>query len=363
MDKKYYVQVIAENYLKNVTAESPNVHDDFLHGLNRDDFTEGFNALRLLVRQLYKDISDNPADFNMVLKEIEDINAKNTDYTNSNASFLRIPNLLLIIAASSKLESDGVLTTDCSMLLANAKNLKVSGLPLLLAKLRDYGFEVSDFGKTPKIGNTLTVAYINNHYLTAVLKSMTDALLKLNKGDIRNPKNNDYFYMMHPALVENETVKVPKLTVDSIFHVLNPIQHEHAAVLHKMVSEDAKPGIRMGSLMRNDWACTYTNKKNKKVLMSLHVEQDKLSVKLNLQNINSYISMIADLPEKLQNIILDGGWECGRCNLRCSGGFLFELDGKVKNKCHCGSFIFPDFTQEDLPFLGKLVNEELSFAV
>jgi len=360
MSKKYYAQIIAGNYLKNITAEpcSINVDGKFLHGLSIDEFAEGFVSLLALVRRLYSDIANNPADFGITLKEIEDIDAKTTDYTNSNAGFLRVPNLLYILGLSSTLESNGALAVDCGSLLANAKALKITGLPILLAKLREYGFDVSDFGKSPKAGETLSVIYIDNRYLTVALKSMADALSELTKGDLRNSKN-DYFYMMHPALLEGESVKEPKLTIDSIYNILDEVQRGYADTLHKSVENVTKLSIRKGQLMRNDWTCTYTNKKTKKVLMSLQVSQDKLSAKLNLQNINQYIPVVAEMPEKIQNVIVSGGWECGSCNPRCSGGFAFEIDGKAYNKCHCGSFVFGDFSSEDIPFYQRLIEIEM----
>jgi len=361
MDKKYYVQVIAHNYLKNVVADSISikVHDKFLYGLNTEEFAEGYNSLLSLVRQLYKDIAVNPSDFGTILKEAEDIDARNTEYTNSNASFLRVPNLLYMLGISSTLEPNGALSVDCGILLANAKALKITGLPLLLAKLRDYGFDISDFGKAPKTGETLLVAYMDNRFFTTALKSMADALSELTKGDLRNPKN-DYFYMMHPTLIDNEVVKEPKLTISTIYNALDPVQRGFAANLHDYVTNTTKHSIRKGQLMRNEWTSTYTGKKSKKVLMSLQVKQGNLSVKLNLQNINQYISLIADMPERFQNVITNGGWECGQCNPRCSGGFMFEVDSKAFNKCHCGSFVFGDLFAEDIDYFERLIAKELA---
>jgi len=305
------------------------------------------------LRNLYSDIADNPADFGMMLKEAEDVNVKTPAYTNSNASFLRVPNLLFVLGLSSVVESVGTLTTDCNVLLANAKALKIAGLPTLLDKLRDYGFYISDFGKSPKAGEMLSISFPDNRYLTAVLKSMAEALSELTGGDLRNPKN-DYFYMMLPAIIENETVKEPKLTIDTLYNALDEAQRDLAAGLHKIVENDTKYSIRKGQLMRNEWTSTYTTKKSKKVLMSLQVSQDKLSVKLNLNHINQYISIIRDMSGKISKAITDGGWECGGCNPRCSGGFAFEIDGNSYNKCHCGSFVFSVLSVEEVIFRGHL---------
>ena len=361
--KRYYIQYIADNYLRNLSADVTliNVHDKFLCGLSREEFTEGYNSLLGIMRQLYTDIANNPADFGMMLKEAMDINAKSTDYTNSNASFLRMPNLLYVLGISSSLDSDRTLNVKSSKLIANAKQLKITGLPVLLAKLRGYGFDISDFGKAPKKGESLMIDFIDNRHLLTALKSMADSLSELTKGDLRNSKN-DYFYIAHPTLVENETVKEPKLSIDTIYNTLDTVQREYAEAFHKLVANDTKHSIRKGQLMRNESTCTYTSKKNKKVLMSLQVNQNNLSIKLNLQSINKYISAVADMPDKIKRVIRDGGWECGGCNPRCSGGFAFEMDGKAHNKCHCGSFVFSDLTEDDLQYCNNLLERELSVA-
>ena len=356
---KYYVEIIAANYLKNVVPDpvTLEVHDKFLHGLTRDEFAEGFKALLSLVRKLYGDIADDPAGFGMPLKEIVDIYAKTPDYTNSNAGFIRAPHLLLIIGAISELCSDGTLTVDGGALTANAKILKITGLTALLAKLRDYGFDISDFGKALKAGELLSFVYVDNRYLTTALKSMADALLELTEGDLRNPKNN-YFYMMNPALLASETVKEPKMTIDSVYHAISPVERDYAARLHNLADSVAKYKVRIGGFMRNDWSCVYTSKKSKKVLMSLQVEQN-LSVKLNLQNIGRYISMVSDMPERIQGVFRSSGWDCAKCNPRCAGGFKYELDGKAYDKCHCGVFVFNKLTGDDVEYCEKLLREEI----
>jgi len=349
---KYYVQIIAGNYLKNLAAETIalNVHEKFLYGLTKDEFANGYFALLSLMRQLYSDIANNPTEFGMTLKEIENINAKTPDYTNSNTSFLRMPNLLYILGVSSELAPDGVLTVDCSLLYSNSKPLKITGLPALLTSLRDYGFEISE---------PLTVSYIDNPFLTTVLKSMANALFELTGGDLRNSKN-DYFYMMHPGLLANENVKEPKLYIDSLLSALAPSQRLFASELHDFVESNTKQDVRKSQLMRNEWICTYTNKQTKKVLMGLHTSQDKLAVKLNLQNIGQYISLIMGMPDSIQDVVINGGFECGGCNPRCSGGFAFEINGKQYNKCRCGSFMFGGLTSESVAHFKHLIEKELS---
>lgn len=361
MEKQYYIQVIAQNYLKNVIddPDSMKVHEKFLHGLEQKQFKEGFLTLLSLVRSLYADVARDPDSFGMLLKDMIDINAKNTDYTNSNASFLRLPNLLFILGARAELQPDMTLTIDGGVLTSSAKELKITGLPLLLSKLREYGFEINGMEKTMKTGDIITVSYTDNQALTTILKAMAEALLEMNNGDIKKQKN--YFYIMHCGILESEKVKEPKLTVESIYHALDPLRSESAAVLNESVDDVTKQVIRMGGFMRNDWSCVYTRKDNKKVLMSLQINQEVLSVKLNLQHISKYMPLVAEQPEKIGESIRSNGWDCGHCNSSCSGGFAFEMDGKAYNKCRCGSFVFEDITMEDVISCRKLLSQELLY--
>ncbi len=126
--------------------------------------------------------------------------------------------------------------------------------------------------KTVKKEDLITVSYIDNRALVVALKAMADALLELNKGNIRQSKN--YFYMMHSGILENEKVKEPKLTVESIYHAVDSEKARIAAALHEFVAGETRQTLRMGGFMRNDWSCVYTSKKTKKVLMSFLVEQE-----------------------------------------------------------------------------------------
>ena len=359
MEKQFYINVIAENYLKNVIddPDSMKVHDRFLHGLDQKQFKEGFLTLLSLVRNIYSDVAHDPSSFGMLLKDNIDINAKNTDYTNSNASFLRVPNLLFVLGARAELQPDMALTVNGGVLSSSAKELKITGLPFLLSKLREYGFDIKGMENTIKKDDVISFSYGNNIALTAVLKAMADAVLELNNGDIKKQRN--YFYMMHNGILEGEKVKEPKLTVKSIYHALDSLRSESAAALHESVADVTKQAVRMGGFMRNDWSCVYTNIKNKKVLMSLQVNQEKLSAKLNLQHISQYMPLVIEQPNKIQETIRSNGWDCGHCNPGCSGGFSFEMDGKAYNKCRCGSFVFEDITMEDVQSCRKLLSQEL----
>lgn len=357
----YYVQEIAVNYLKNLTDEpgTMKVHPSFLYGAYKEQFREGFLALHRLMKSLYADIIKDPAGFGMLLKEIVEPNAKNADYTNSGGSFVRVPNLLFALGAAGILRPDFSLEIDGAKLLAIAKTLKITSLPLLLRKLGDYGLVTDGADKTVKESDLLIVAYPDSHYLPVALKAMAEATLILNKGDIK--KSKAFFYILHSGLLEKEKVTPPKLTAGAVFHTLDEARRKTAETLHDTVASGSKLEVRMGGLMRNDWSCVYTGTGSKKVLMSLKTEQDRLDAKLNLQNIGKYIDTVKEFPEAVFDIIRDSGWECGHCHDSCAGGFAFELEGKAYNKCRCGAFYFADIAPDAVPYCQTLLEKEMAY--
>lgn len=359
MSMRYYVQEIAGNYEKNVMEGKVEWVDAvYLNGLEPKAFAAGFAALTALMRSLWAGIKDDPADFGMLLKERVVENAKGSDYTNSNASLLRIPNLLFVLGLTGTLDSRNGLVCEGEKLSGAAKFLKVTGIPLLMKKLGDFGFEVEGIGKTMRAGDRIALAYPDTPALLVALKAMAEAQLALNKGKLNQPKN--YFYMMHSGLLTAEYIKAPRLTIEDFMRPLELGQRDVAEVLHQFAAPKAKAVFKFGGFMRNDWSCVYTGIKNKRVLMTLHIEQDKLSAKLNLPCIGRYIEQIQTLPVQWQESICNGGWDCGRCHSNCAGGFAFMWDGKPYNKCRCGSFLFSNITQEAVPPLISLLTWELA---
>lgn len=355
-----YVQQIARNYLNNVVDDPKDMqaHPSFLRGLDADEFREGFLALLRLVRGLYASVADDPAGFGMLLREDVEHNAKNADYTLSNASFIRVPNLLYLLGALGEAGPGHSLAVDGGRLLSAAKELKLTGLPRLLAKLREHGFEITGLGKTVKEGDALTLAYPDSRFLPAALKAMADAQLRLNGGNLKKPRQ--YFCMVHPGLLEREAVRAPRLAIDDACRALGPESRAVAMAMHGAVSPRCKLAVRMGGLMRNDWSAVYTGIKSKKVLLSLQVEQDRLSAKLNLQHIGDYVDRVMELPGHIRETIRASGWECGRCHEGCAGPFAFTMEGQSYSKCRCGAFVFPGVSNENVPHCLDLLRLELA---
>lgn len=359
---QYYVQVIAGNYLKNLVdpPTQMKVCKSFLHGVEEDEFQSGFNELLSTIRMIYSDIVSDPNQFGMLLKENTVQDAKNADYTQSHASFLRVPNLLFLISYQGELQTDLTVSITGSKLLSGAKALKITKVQALLSKLKDYGFETEGMSKTLNDGDTVTIGFPQNRFLLPALKSMAEAMAAINHHDLKKAK--DFFYMMDYRMLESEKPKAPKLTVDYIYHALDEDKRRIAERINDFIIHYAKPAVRLGGFSRNDWSCVYNLQSNKRVILSLNICQENLSVKLNLAHINQYVDSLDQYPEEIREAIKTSGWECGRCHDNCSGPFSFTYEEKAYNKCRCGSFVFDHISDDKLRYCFELLEKELKSA-
>jgi len=336
-----------------------NVHPRFMHTLDAGEFHDGFLALMRLMRSLYTDVMNNPADFGMPLVDAVEENPTNTVHLKSHEGFKRVPHILLILGAAGRLNADMTLSVSGKDLIAAAKNVKLVKMPEVLGKLTEYGFEIDGFTKTIKDGDELTIGYPDCRALITALKSMSDAQSVIGKGDLR--RNNAYFYMMMPDILVSETVKEPKLRVGSMHNALNGNNRKIAEMFDECVGGKAKAAVKTMGFMRNDWNSTYTGVKSKRVLMTLKAEQDDLNIKLNLEHIGEYMDAVNALPDNLRDRIINNSWNCNQanCNPKCAGGFAFVIDGTTHKKCRCGAFGFRNVSAGDAAHLKTLLEIEM----
>lgn len=357
--RKYHVQVIADNYAKNLIAE-PEVFSllpEHLYGTDQEDFLSGYKALLSLVRRLYEDIADDPAAFGMALKENTVFNAKTADYTQSAISFRRVPNLLYAFGAEGELTPDGALVVNGADILSAAKQLKVTKAMQLFDHLNGYGLLITGAGKQIRDGDVLHMEFSDNRHLLTALKSLALAMRTANKGKLNS--YNEFFYSMDIKLLSVPLGKTPKLTIDDFCHVLSA---EDAAIARRFdaaIRPYAKATVTQSGTMRNDWGCVYKLNSTKKIALTLNCEQDELSVKMNLSSIGEYADTLEECPEPVRENVLSA-WECGHCNPGCAGGFTFDYQGKSYNKCRGGAFLFPNVAKEQVDSCLSLLRKEIA---
>ena len=355
---KYYVQVIARNYLKKLPAqiETVRIHPSYLQGLTEGEFKDGYAALVGFMRDLYTGIIDNPSDFGMPLIDIPAEEHENSNCTKSHAKFVAIPRLILAIGGVGILGTDMTLNVNGGEFNKRAKQLKISNAAALLHIFTEYGFEITGAYKKIDNDDEIKIEYPDCRTLTAALKSICEAQNK--NGGL------EYFYMMTPQLIESETPKI-KFGVDDLFHYLSDENRKIAEVLHGVVVSQSNykiPKAFSGGNSHNIRTCIYTGKKTKKTIMMLKTRDGSLSIKLIMENINGYTDEIMQMPEHIRINLCDNGPPCNRaqwCLPRCIGGIEFEMKGIAYKICRVDGFWFWNLSTGDLPYVTKLLELEM----
>jgi len=357
----YFVQEIARNYLKNLPdgTEEFTVHQKHLHGLSEEEFKDGYYALILFMRGLYADIIKDPSSFGMPLIDAA-TGDHGVDYSKSHSGFVRVPRLLLAIGLAGMLNTDMTLSISGGEFLKITKKLIVTGVNSLLQHLADYGFEITGFAKKVNLYDEITIGYPDCRALPAVLSSFAKAHTAATSG--RWYADIEHFYMMTPQLIESETPKI-KFGIEYLYRCLNGENREIAKVLHDfVVGKNHKTKTLFSGFMRNIWTCSYTGIKTKKTIMSLKTRQDRLRVKLNLENIREYMDAIMQMPGYIRENIRSNGDPCNRshqCFSKCIGGFAFEMDGIAYKTCRVSAFWFNNLSIDDIPYIKNLLELEM----
>ena len=363
---KYYVQVIARNYLKKLPLQrsTVRVHPSYLQGLTEDEFIGGYNALIGFLREIYTDIINNPSNFDVPLIEIppgehENSNCTKSHYgSKSRYGVVSIPQLLLAIGNVGALAADMTLCINGGEFEKKTKQLHIPNTAALLQIFADYGFEITGVSEKISKIDEISIGYPDCRALTAALKSIAEAQSKI--GEVWY-KGMEYFYMMAPQLVESETPKI-KFDIEDIFHFLNDESLEIAKALHNCAVSHAKCKVSKdfsGGNPHNIRTCSYTGKKTKKIIMSFKTRDGNISVKMNLEGINGYMGEIMQMPGHIKENICKNGWQCHRCRPKCIGGFSFEMSGSSYNTCRDSAFWFYYLSVADLPHIKKMLELEI----
>lgn len=117
---------------------------------------------------------------------------------------------------------------------------------------------------------------------------------------------------------------------------------------------DCKIELKIGVCF---YKIVYLIKKLKCSLFIIECNEKKWRVKVNF----FYLNIYKDVVEECFKIIKDSIIKiciCKKCNLKCIGGFLFELDGKFYLICIGSGYYFVNMEEMDWKNLEKLIIKE-----
>ena len=328
----------------NTNFENIIVHENYLHGLEKEDFCSGLNALARTFHALYTGMINEPQTYAM--KNADDVKG-----------FVKNMNFLFLLAQKGVL-NNGFFKIDGNVFASALKEAKVTKPEMYFQILETVGFITAGLGKKIETSENITAEFPDNKYIFTALKVMADTIGMF--SGINPNRGNNYFNLLDYRVLEKYPAVAPKDTLEYILSKLKNENRDVAEMLYELIKPFAKCDIK-GDIGWY-WTPTFTLKSTKKVIMSLKLTLDSHDVKLNLANIGKYTELLDGFPAKMIKEVTDGGWGCGNCNSKCESAFAFDFNGVAYRKCRCGSFVFTEPNKNDTELLLGLLKKELEFA-
>lgn len=328
-------------------------------GMEERDFIAGLDQLTAVVRAVYEDMAEEPKAYGLPL--VEDIpypkfNPKARDSMNASKRFA----LMLMHLANAGTLCGEALEVEIEDFDARNKALKskdkLANVPMLLSKMRDFGFAFEGFdGKrfapgaarftvlypdSPDVLRALKgyMAVAHNGYdLFPLLYSLAidparrseDQCAKDFAGFLRGG-NRAFFEALHPLLAELGLFFRPS--------------HGYAYVLVYLDPKKKEQRTDDGYYVR--------------IFSAQDSHESRRDVALRLRAIAAYADRIEAMPERIQAFFAKTS--CRRCMEECSMRICWSLGGQTYEGCSYWNHTLTGLRAEDAPFIAELVKLEMA---
>ena len=346
IEKRRLETTCVEKKLMGLTTsfEGLSVHENYLGGLEKEEFFSGLHALAQVFDSLYRGMSSAPNAYAM----------KNSD---DAKGFAKNMNFLRLLAQKGLLNG-AFIEVDGSLFSLALKEAKVTKPERFFHVLESAGFITTGLGEKIETSEKIIVKFPDNKYMFTALKAMTNAVGMLSR--IRPDRGDDYFDLLDCRVLEKYPAAAQRDTMEYILTKLKGDNRDIAKMFYEFIKPFAKCEIK--GAIGWYWTPTFTLKSTKRVIMSIKLTPEGHDIKLNLANIGKHTDILADFPPQMLDEIVNGGWECGNCSPKCGRAFAFDFAGVSYRKCCCGSFLFAEPSKNDSALLLGLLKRELEFS-
>lgn len=329
------------------------IHPSYLCGCKKEDFIAGFKQLYSTVARIYDDIFQNPADYGLPLFEIEKYRSASREANTSAHSIRFIGHLLYNLGQAGELV-DGNLVVNLEKYQALCKEKKVSKAPMIMGKFREFGFEFAGFnGKGFDKGlNSFTVAYPANPHVMAALKGYSMTI----SPDSVKKRSSLYtqFYHLSYKFLTNPTDQFTGYDASDFSARVGPANSAFFDDFHaRMLNLGYTYQADVEGVYSNWWKLEYyAGKERTRHFFSY---EDGFYLRLKLNNIAAYIDFIESCPDSVR-FPFENSSICNHyCRDECAFRLTYSIQGKTRETCLCGIFIFKDLRVEDLDIYFQLL--------
>lgn len=349
----YCCQNTAQNYLGHIipVPDDFKVDPDSLYGLDKEDFIEGLKKLTEIIKEMYSDMIQNPAEYGLPL--VEDIEYKpfNPKAAESKHSSNRLVATLKALVQCGELSGEEIIVNKKMFSeICKHNDYKISNSSMIFKKITDFGFAVGNFnGKVfDKNSDTFSFSYLDDNNIVPVLygflknKPMKAPLFSLNyywviKEEDRPDNNHQMIFAEYLSGDERKFYK----RFDEC-----------------MVSE----GFVKGSAADYRYfSIEYViDAKNEKRIARCYSDYGKLQIRLQLHKSDSYIEYIESLPEQVKQIFRKKS-TCCSCRDNCWLPLKRTFEGITYIDCGYGNYFdIICYDPNDIDYYKQIILHEVN---
>lgn len=332
-----------------------------------DDFPQHFSRLCELAKDIYLDMAKQPGAYGLMLV---DINSKDHNLARDGYRTLhRFVDTLSNLSRHGELK-DHQLTVNAEAFRQASKSGSgmVSGpvpkYELILARLADFGFVISDFEGKPfgKKVETFMLEYPDYPDMIDTIKAYCECwdALKQNMGSVKIwPKefHHHYYRFDYKITADREQIPLTQWVIDEADYMgCSPAQkafalrfYEHS-LQYKGVVFDGDynyKGKRIARFYRDGY---------------IAIDQSRILLHARLKEMDKYMAELSAMPESIRKLMSKDS--CRHCNFQgatdehCKFRVHWSFDGQPRVGCAHACFYFDDLDTALVPDYWRLLERE-----
>ena len=358
MEYKYHCQPQAEEFARQII---PVPMDYPLRDGLSGDFREHFAMLCELAKEIYLDMAKRPEDYGLKLIDIE--SQDNKAIRAAKNTIHRLVDTLLRLCQCGRVENHQLIVSAESFRSAikNAQGAVSNAVPkyeLILSRLTDFGFVISDFTGKPfgKTVGSFTIEYPDTPEMIDTIKTYCDCWdeLKNDHGSVImwNEFHHSFYRFDYKVTADHVKLSVPQWLHDKALRFAYPPDVDRFYIAFHEYSLRYKD-------LRFDGDYNY---KSKRIARDLQTGLGEYTLSLILKDMDKYIEKIEVMPDSVKKPFTKSS--CNYCGFQgatrehCKFRRNWTLEGVSHDACAFYGFQFDDFDLARVPDYWRLLELE-----
>ena len=354
MEHIYHVQHEVISYYQHIphVPNSMVIEEKLLSGMTERQFVENMRYFTDIMKRMYIDMEARPGEYGLPTIDINQVNEIKADGNLAKASWRSVKRLGDVVAAIGKLGEINGDSLQLSVSSFKTSLKKIEKLNLILNRLIDFGFAITDFnGKNfNKEMDTFSIAYPQNPLLMRIVKAYAMS------EPFHNDDPHEFYYFDYKRVADRE-----KLPEHCVSNDLAALLDEEKGKLLVNINNCFVDELGLVPHYKDD-SIEYYFKKKRVARFIIDFHNLDVVLLLKLKDMDRYINQIEKLPQNLRTYFENGS--CRYCGFQsstvefCKFRISWTLNSRKYDACNFACFYFYNPQSTDSEFFINLMKSE-----